>query len=46
MGGRRAVCYNRRPMPGSTLLIVGGSWLLLLALTALAYRFNRGRGED
>jgi len=33
-------------MPLSTLILVGGSWLILLGLTLLAFRFNRGRGED
>lgn len=33
-------------MPLSTLILVGGSWLVLLGLTLLAYRFNRDRGED
>jgi len=33
-------------MPSSTLIVVIGSWILLLGLTLLAYRFNRDRGED
>jgi hypothetical protein len=33
-------------MPASTLLVLGGSWVLLAALALLAYRFNRDRGED
>jgi hypothetical protein len=33
-------------MPVTTLLLIGGSWLVLAGLTALAYRFNRGRGDD
>jgi hypothetical protein len=32
-------------MPASTLLVVLGSWVVLLGLTLLAYRFNRDRGE-
>jgi hypothetical protein len=30
----------------SSLMVVVGSWLLLAALTLLAYRFNRGRGDE
>ena len=30
-------------MPLSTLLILGGSWLVLAGLTWLAFRFNRDR---
>ena len=33
-------------MPGTTLLVVIGSWLVLAVLTGLAYRFNRDRSED
>jgi hypothetical protein len=33
-------------MPLSTLLVIIGSWFVLAALTLLAYRFNRNRGED
>lgn len=33
-------------MPQSTLIIIIGAWVLLAVLTALAYRFNRDRGED
>ena len=33
-------------MPTSSLVIIVGAWLLLAGLTALAYRFNRDRGED
>jgi hypothetical protein len=33
-------------MPWLTWIVVGGSWVLLLVLTLLAYRFNSGRGED
>ena len=33
-------------MPGSTLILVGGSWLVLLALTLLAFKFNRDRGDE
>jgi hypothetical protein len=33
-------------MPGTTILVVCGSWLVLAGLTLIAYRFNRGRGED
>jgi hypothetical protein len=33
-------------MPTMTWLLVGGSWVLLLLLTVLAFRFNRKRGED
>jgi hypothetical protein len=33
-------------MPVSTLLIVLGSWLFLMVLAMLAYRFNRDRGEE
>jgi hypothetical protein len=33
-------------MPGTTLLVVIGSWLALAVLTALAYRFNRDRSKD
>jgi hypothetical protein len=33
-------------MPGSTLLVILGSWLVLAVLIAIAYRFNRDRGED
>jgi hypothetical protein len=29
-----------------TLIVVLGSWVLLLVLTLLAYRFNRDRGDD
>jgi len=29
-----------------TWIVVLGSWVLLLGLTLLAYRFNRDRGED
>jgi hypothetical protein len=27
-------------------IVVLGSWVLLLGLTLLAYRFNRDRGDD
>jgi len=33
-------------MPGTTSLLIFGSWLLLAGLTLLAYRFNRDRGDD
>jgi hypothetical protein len=33
-------------MPTMTWLLVGGSWVLLLVLTVLAFRFNRERGGD
>jgi hypothetical protein len=33
-------------VPISTLVIVGGAWILLAALALLAYRFNRDRGDD
>jgi hypothetical protein len=33
-------------VPGSTLIVVIGSWLILVGLTLLAYRFNRNRGDD
>jgi hypothetical protein len=33
-------------MPASTLIVVLGSWVALLGLALLAYRFNRDRGED
>jgi len=33
-------------VPGSTLLVVIGSWLLLAGLTLLAHRFNRNRDGD
>jgi len=33
-------------MPTLTWIVVGGSWVLLLALTLLAFRFNRDRGGD
>jgi len=33
-------------MPASTLIVVVGAWLVIAGLTLLAYRFNRGRGED
>ena len=29
-----------------TLIVVLGSWVLILVLTLLAYRFNRDRGDD
>jgi hypothetical protein len=29
-----------------TWIVVLGSWVLLLGLTLLAYRFNRDRGDD
>ena len=29
-----------------TWIVVVGSWVLLLVLTLLAYRFNRDRGND
>jgi hypothetical protein len=29
-----------------TWIVVVGSWFALLALTVLAYRFNRDRGDD
>lgn len=35
-----------RAVPGETLLVVGGAWLLILGLAALAYRFNRRRGDE
>jgi hypothetical protein len=33
-------------MPTMTLIVVCGSWLLLAALSILAYRFNRDRSDD
>jgi len=33
-------------VPTSSIVIIVGSWLLLAGLTLLAYRFNRGRGDD
>jgi len=33
-------------MPASTLVVVLGAWLLVAGLSVLAYRFNRGRGDD
>jgi hypothetical protein len=33
-------------MPVSTLIVVVGSWLLLAALTLLAYRANRNEDGD
>jgi hypothetical protein len=33
-------------MPGSTLVIVIGAWLVLVVLTVVAYRFNRDRADD
>jgi hypothetical protein len=33
-------------MPTSSLIIIVGSWILLAVATLLAYRFNRGRGDD
>jgi hypothetical protein len=33
-------------MPTSTLAWVIGSWIVLAALSGLAYRFNRNRGND
>ncbi len=33
-------------MPAETLIIVLGSWLVLAGLALLAYRFNRGRGDE
>jgi len=33
-------------MPGTTLLVVIGSWVVLAVLVAVAYRFNRDRSED
>jgi hypothetical protein len=33
-------------MPASTILIVLGSWVAIALLSVLAYRFNRGRGDD
>jgi len=33
-------------MPGSTLIIVVGSWAVLAVLTVVAYRFNRSRRGD
>jgi len=33
-------------MPGATILVVCGAWVVLAALTILAYRFNRERGDD
>jgi hypothetical protein len=33
-------------MPASTIVLIVGSWLVLAGLTLLAYRFNRGRGDD
>ena len=35
-----------RAMPSSTLAIIIGSWLILAALTVLAWYFNRDRGKD
>ena len=29
-----------------TWIVVVGSWVLLLGLTLVAYRFNRDRGDD
>jgi len=33
-------------MPYATLLVVLGSWLVLVGLTLVAWRFNRDRGHD
>jgi hypothetical protein len=33
-------------VPGSTLFVVIGSWVVIAALTLLAYRFNDGGDED
>jgi hypothetical protein len=33
-------------MPLTTLLLIFGSWILLAGLAVLAYRLNRGRGDD
>lgn len=33
-------------MPLHTLLIVGGSWVILLLLTIWSYRRQGGKGED
>jgi hypothetical protein len=33
-------------IPTSTIVVVVGAWILLAGLTLLAYRFNRGRGDD
>jgi hypothetical protein len=33
-------------MPTSTIVVVVGAWVVLAALTVLAYRFNRDRGDD
>jgi hypothetical protein len=33
-------------MPGTTIIAVIGSWLLLAVLSVLAYRFNRNRSDD
>ncbi len=33
-------------MPGTTIITVIGSWLLLAVLSVLAYRFNRNRSDD
>jgi hypothetical protein len=35
-----------RAMPASTLVIVIGAWLLLAALTGVAWLFNRDRGDE
>jgi hypothetical protein len=33
-------------MPATTVLVLAGSWLVLAALTAVAFLFNRPRGDD
>jgi hypothetical protein len=33
-------------MPASTLVVVIGAWLLLAALTAVAWLFNRDQGDE
>ena len=38
--------YDRAVIPGSTILVVCGAWVVLAVLTVIAYRFNRGRGGD
>jgi len=30
----------------ASLIIIVGSWIVLASLTALAYVFNRGRGDE
>lgn len=35
-----------RTVPLTTLLIVAGSWVALLILTGVAYRFNKTRDDD